>query len=160
VDTSSTYQLSASDDGNFYLDNVGLDANLFVSYNNVTATDDSGRIFHFYDDTMSKYGVSRFRLSTEDAIPKTAQIASLAALDYDDSDATKPVFVVADFSGNYYYTVVCTISGEYSKIFLVNDIEKGVETLQRLDLMYTVTGGDVTDCSYIPFTAKLDLAAV
>lgn len=102
VDTNSTYQLTGDDDGNFYLDNVGFNSNLYVLHNSVTASDDSDRLFHFYDDTMTKYGVSRFRLSTEDAIPKTAQVASLAALDYDNSDSTKPVMVVADLKGNFY----------------------------------------------------------
>jgi hypothetical protein len=159
VDTSSTYQLTADDDGNFYLDNVGYTSSLFASYGSVVAADDQNRVMHFYDDTMAKYGVSRFRISSQDTIPKTAQAASLALLDYDGSDSTPSVFVVADLSGHYYYTVACTISGEYSKVFLVNDIDKGPVTLMDPSLMYIITGGEVTDCSYVPFTTLADTAS-
>jgi hypothetical protein len=160
VETSSQYQLSAADDGNFYLDNVGFDANLFVYYSNVTASDNAGRLFFFYDDVMAKYGVSRFRLAYQDELPKTSQLAALASLDYDDADATKPVLVVTDVSGNYYFTVVCNIDGDYSQIFLVNgDIEAGIKKLESDDLKWTVTGGIVSDCEYIPFTPSAPAAA-
>lgn len=145
--------MTADNDGNFYLDALATksaSASLYLSYGSVVASDDSDRLFHFYDDTMAKYGVSRLRLSTEDAIPKTAQIASFVALDYDGSADTSPVLVVADLKGEFYYTVLCTIDDAYSKVFLVNDIDKGVQTLQRKDLQWTVTGGVVNDCTYIP----------
>lgn len=158
LDTTSSYALTADADGNFYVDSlatVSSSVSLFVSYGSVVATDDSDRLFHFYDDTMAKYGVSRLRLSTEDLIPKTAQIASFVALDTDGAADTSSVLVVADLKGIFYYTVLCTIDMAYSKVFLVNDIDKGVKTLQRTDLQFTVTGGVVNDCTYIPFMTKL-----
>jgi hypothetical protein len=146
---SNTYQLTVTDNGNFCLGSAGASSAFSTSYENVTATDDVERIFHFYNDTMTTYGVTCFRLSYGDAIPKTAQPPSIIALDYDDNDATKPVFVAADLAGSFYYTVVCAIDGEYSKVFLVADIDAGVETLKKPELVYTVTGGVVSDCSYI-----------
>jgi hypothetical protein len=106
---------------------------------------------------MAHFGVSRFRLGYEESIPKTAQLATMAALDYDSNAATKNVFVVADLRGDYYYTVVCNMEGEYSRVFLVRNIEEGVKTLVgNGELVWMVTGGVVLDCSYIPFTPVLD----
>lgn len=150
ADTTSTYQLNAYDDGNFYLDSFGAaDPTYFSTYEGVTVSDDSNRFFHYYQDTMTTYGVSRFRLSDESAIPKTANAATMAPLD----TGSGTVFVVVDLVDGFYYPVACAIEGQYTKLFLVKDIDAGIKTLQDPSLMYTVTGGVVSSCSYIPLMA-------
>lgn len=99
---------------------------------------------------MTKFGVSRFRLSTQDAVPKTAEMVTLVPVDYSEGASPK-VYMALDSMGNSFFPVVCDVQGGASKVFLVADSEAGLETLKGNGLRYIVTGGVVTDCYYLPF---------
>ncbi|KAF2844694.1 hypothetical protein T440DRAFT_484001 [Plenodomus tracheiphilus IPT5] len=56
--------------------------------------------------------------------------------------------------------VVCTYSDATSaKIYPVEDVEKGIKPLRSPDLKYTVTNGDVADCTFLPLTWGADTNA-
>jgi hypothetical protein len=164
VDTTNTYQLFGADDGNLYLESAAAqDVGYFVLYDSLSvSTDDSGRLMYYYGDVMDKYGVSRMRMAYDDGIPVAAELATLALFNTDAANAETQVFVVVDFEGNYYYPVVATIDdgtgagGAYSKVFLVKDIEGGCAVLAQEKLRWTVTGGEVVDCFYLPLMVQPD----
>ncbi|MCJ1293932.1 hypothetical protein MMC34_005489 [Xylographa carneopallida] len=156
VDTTNTYILSSDDSGNIYLDSAAaepsgdstfaLDAGLVVG-------DESDRFLHYYPDVMAAFNVSRIRLSTQDAVPVTSDIITLAPLDGDSENSAVSVYIAVDSKGNYFYPVTCNIEGQPSKVFIVADPVKGLETLLLEELRYIVTGGVVQECFYIPFMA-------
>lgn len=158
-DLSGQYLLLATPNGSFHLasasDSAATDPGLtFASYDNVTVSDDADRILHYYPDLMAAFGVSRFRISGSDAIPKTAEIITLVPFNYDDDDATPGVLMAADTAGNVFYTVACNIRGQVSKLFLANNPDEGVKTLEREDLQFIVTGGVVSNCTYVPLAGS------
>lgn len=160
VDMNLVYQLSAAKDGNFYLDSNGSpNVTYFDLSQNASLNDRSGRNFHFYSDTMAKYGVSRFRLNDPTVIPKTAQIAALALFGDIGGKFPSSIFGVLDPSGAVSYPVVCQILGQVAKIFLVKDIDAGLQTLLREDLRHTITGGQVQKCDFIPLTTGMSVPA-
>jgi hypothetical protein len=56
--------------------------------------------------------------------------------------------------------VVCTyIDSPSAKIFLVEDLKKGIAMLKSGDLKYTVTNGNVKDCALLPLTWGADTDA-
>lgn len=156
VDMDLVYQLSAGSDGNLYLeDNGGPHGTLFALNDNSSLTDASGRAFHFYQDEMAKYGVSRFRLSEPATTPKTAQPAAFVLLSDIHGQFPRPVFGVVGSLGTINYPVVCDIVGQIAKLFLVADIEKGLLKLMAEELRNTITGGEVSKCNVIPLTVGL-----
>ena len=127
----------------------------WATMDNIVVGDEAGRFLHYYPNVMAKYGVSRFRLSNETTIPKDAEIISLAPVDIrDDLD----VYAAVSLRGDVFMTVSCNIQGQFTKVFLVQDLESGVEKLKEEKLRYTVTGGIVEDCFYLPFVAPASAA--
>ena len=153
ADVGNTYSLvSDPDSGNLYVGVAGQ-GTYFAAVDGFVIGDDSDNYLHYHPDVMAAYNVSRIRLSDETAIPKTADIVSLAPVDYDDSSATPNVYAAIDTMGNVFVTITCDIEGEDSKVFLARDAEEGIKMLQEQKLRYTVTGGVVTDCYYLPWAA-------
>ncbi|KAI9760678.1 MAG: hypothetical protein M4579_001542 [Chaenotheca gracillima] len=156
LDSTGAYQLSTDDSGNFGLVDASNadDALYFASYQNVTISDESDRIFHYYPDTLSKFGVSRFRISDEDSVPKTADVVTLVPIDSDGSASTGGVYVAVNSNGDLLFPVICNIEDQASKFFLVSDVTTGTERLTQADLRYIVTGGIVSDCSFVPLLSN------
>ena len=102
---------------------------------------------------MAAFNVSRIRLSTQDQVPKTADIITLVPIDYDGSGSAAEVYMAVDTKGNYFYPVVCDIQDQPSKLFLVADAAAGLQELMAEELRYIVTGGIVQECCYMPFMA-------
>ena len=102
---------------------------------------------------MAAYNVSRFRLSNETHIPLTADFVGLAPVNYDNDSTTPDVYVAMDTVGGVFFPVTCDIQGQESKAFLVRDIEAGVTKLQDPSLRFTVTGGVVERCYFLPWAA-------
>ena len=153
ADVGNTYSLvSDPDSGNLYVGAAGQ-GTYFAAVDGFVIGDDSDNYLHYYPDVMAAYNVSRLRLSDETAIPKTADIVGLAPVDYDGSGATSNVYAAIDTMGNVFVTITCDIEGGDSKVFLARDAEEGVKVLQEQKLRYTVTGGIVTDCYYLPWAA-------
>ncbi|KAG9836377.1 hypothetical protein KCU77_g11597, partial [Aureobasidium melanogenum] len=80
LDTRQKSSLAAAEDGNFYM--VGSTGAVspgtqFYSENSIAFKDESERMFHYYPDTMSAYGVSRLRASQVLDTPLGAQLITL-----------------------------------------------------------------------------------
>jgi hypothetical protein len=61
---------------------------------------------------------------------------------------------------NMFLPVVCTYSDSPSaKIYLVEDLVKGIEMLKSGDLKYSVANGDVSNCALLPLTWGADTTA-
>ncbi|KAG5955561.1 hypothetical protein E4U57_003364 [Claviceps arundinis] len=117
----------------------------------------------YYADTMSTLGVSRLRTSNADMAPKTGIAVALVPM-RDEEGAQKSkrgqkkemeLYVAMDPSGEVFYPVVCDYvdRGSVSKLFLVRDMEKGLEVLKRGDVVRSVTGGDVEKCVLLAIKA-------
>ena len=155
-DATNSYGLEADPiTGNIYIGDPG-EGSLFASSEGNIVGDDAGRYFHYYPDLMNAYNVSRFRLSNETQIPKDADFVALVPVDYNNSSRTPDVYAAFDTSGNVFLTITCDIEGEFSKVFLAQDVEEGIKALMNPHLKYTVTGGIVTSCYYLPFVASLE----
>ncbi|KAL8669726.1 MAG: hypothetical protein Q9168_005695 [Polycauliona sp. 1 TL-2023] len=151
-DLSGNDELVADQDGNIYYAAPG-NGSLFASVSGFVEGDASGRFFHYYTDTMITYNVSRLRLSDEAHIPLTAEFVGLAPVNYDEQSSTPDVYVAMDTNNGVFFPVTCDIQGEESKAFLVTDIAQGVARLKEENLRYTVTGGVVLDCYFLPWAA-------
>lgn len=147
VDSTNSYALLANDDGNLYFTELSR-ASLFQSNNSVVTADDAERVFLYYTDELQAYGVSRFRLTAETLIPVTC--GAIALMPFTDGSTVSSDLFAVNSRGDVFFPVLCNIQGQTSKLFLVNDLDKGPITLTDPSLIYTVTGGIVTDCSYIP----------
>ena len=158
-DKSGSYLLTASASGSFYVTSISdppssNEGVTFASYNNITISDDEDRIMHYYPDLMAAFGVSRFRIADYESLPKTADFITLVPFNYDDDNTTPNVLMAVDTQENAYYTVICNLEGQNSKIFLVKDAQAGAARLMQEDLKFIVTGGVVTDCTYLPFVGS------
>ncbi|KAG6065564.1 hypothetical protein E4U32_007173 [Claviceps aff. humidiphila group G2b] len=117
----------------------------------------------YYADTMSLLGVSRLRTSDVDMAPKTGVAVALVPLrDEEGTEKRKreqrkelELYVAMDPSGKVFYPVVCDYvdRGSGSKVFLVRDMEDGLEVLKRGDVVRSVTGGDVEKCVLLAIKA-------
>ncbi|KFG81007.1 hypothetical protein MANI_014337 [Metarhizium anisopliae] len=102
------------------------------------------RSLHYYSETMSKLGVSRLRASDAAQVPRTAVTVALVPFRNPDGD---DFYVVVDHAEQVLFPIVCDFAGETaSKLFVVSDPVAGPETLRRKDVLYSVTGGDVSKC--------------
>ncbi|KAG6165026.1 hypothetical protein E4U11_000677 [Claviceps purpurea] len=113
----------------------------------------------YYGDTMSTLGVSRLRTSNADMAPKTGVAVALVPLRDEEGEtqnkkreqkkeAELELYVAMDPSGEVFYPVVCDYVDResVSKVFLVRDMEEGLEVLKRGDVVRSVTGGEVEKC--------------
>lgn len=102
------------------------------------------RSLHYYSETMSRLGVSRLRASDAAQVPRTAVTVALVPFRNPDGD---DFYVVVDHAEQVLFPIVCDFAGETaSKLFVVSDPVAGPETLRRKDVLYSVTGGDVSQC--------------
>ncbi|KAG6044151.1 hypothetical protein E4U17_000661 [Claviceps sp. LM77 group G4] len=110
----------------------------------------------YYGDTMSTLGVSRLRTSNVDMAPKTGVAVALVPLRDEEGTQKRKrekknemeLYVAIDPSGEVFYPVVCDYVDRksVSKLFLVRDMEEGLEVLKRGNVVRTVTGGEVEKC--------------
>jgi hypothetical protein len=115
------------------------------------------------------------RMKDFDHVPKTAQAITLTPIsksspnaldikcgkstgltlpfsDYDNDNSTPGYYAALDTENNPFYLAVCSITDLESKIFLVKDIDSGIQTLTDPNLQSVVTGGVVTGC--VPLALK------
>jgi len=139
--------------------------------------DTNGRFYHGYRDTILEHGVSRLRLHKPDQMPKTAQLMILAGILNDAPDAgeeavsipeqgntwndkTLPYLMASDLGGDVYFPIVCVYEkGDiHPKVFIANNTESAVATLMSNspEIVASVTGGNVTECGYVPLTNGLE----
>lgn len=67
-------------------------------------------------------------------------------IDYDSDSSTPGLYAAVDTEDNAYYLAICDITDLDSKIFLVKDIDTGIQTLVDPNLQSVITGGVVTSC--------------
>ena len=151
-DLSGNNELVADLDGNIYYAAPG-NGTLFASVSGFVEGDASGRFFHYYTDAMTTYNVSRLRLSNEAHIPITAEFVGLAPVNYDEQSSTPDVYVAMDTNDGVFFPVTCDIQDQESKAFVVTEIAQGIARLKEENLRYTVTGGVVQDCYFLPWAA-------
>ncbi|KAH8892599.1 hypothetical protein GQ53DRAFT_822804 [Thozetella sp. PMI_491] len=144
--------LAAGDDGNLRLVAQGSTAgvNFITTDGNNTMLDQQERFLHYFPDTMSTYGVSRFRVASDTRFPKTANLISLNLVDV---AGVLNLCVAIDTLGNFFFPAICYFEDQDPKIFLVKDPVAGVDTLSAVpSLSYTVTGGVAQNCSAVVLT--------
>ncbi|KAH8897557.1 hypothetical protein GQ53DRAFT_884171 [Thozetella sp. PMI_491] len=154
MDITNTFTLIYGDDGNLYINRYGANVSstdpsfsLFAVYDDMVVGDSIGRTLLYYAPVMDAYNVSRIRLADDDSIPYSAEILSLAPLDYDNDASTVPIYAAFDTLGNMFYLAICTYTdGSPSKVFVVNDIEYDLDALASEELQSSVTGGPVDQC--------------
>ncbi|THZ71333.1 hypothetical protein D6C85_05357 [Aureobasidium pullulans] len=155
LDTRQASSLAAAEDGNFYMvGNTGgaSPGTKFYSEDSVAFKDESERMFHYYPNTMSTYGVSRLRAAQVLDTPLGAQLVTLVPVSTPDGVTA---YVAADTDGHNYLLAWCTAPRwQGSKVFLVSDYEKGLETLLSGDVQWIVTGNNVTECDPLVLTSK------
>ena len=160
MDTSYNYTLVYSEDGNLHFQDssaMSYGDTLFEVYDGLVVGDSLGRTLFYYTPTMDKYNVSRIRLGDADHIPVTSEIVNLAPIHYDDNASDVAVYGAFDTLGNLFYPVLCSYSDgtTASKIFLVADLDTGLDTLASAELVDTVTGGAISGCEAMPLTSGL-----
>ncbi|CAI6336214.1 unnamed protein product [Periconia digitata] len=174
-DLSQTFLLTSCGNGNLYMQlNENLTAlaaqgcgTLFAyeTSTDLIYADGSSQLFYFYTDEMAITGVSRLRHSAIENVPLNTEYVSFApklpqvdpSSSPDDQNIFSdddPIYVAKTSDGTYYATTVCFYADPTlpPKIFLISDLEWGIEMLKSPDVKYSITGGDVTDCLYLPLT--------
>jgi hypothetical protein len=154
LDSTGTYLLALADNGNFVLDPASnpTSNDVFASINQTVSSDFEEDLMWYYPDEMAAFNVSRFRMGSQYVIPKTSDVISLVPLDYE--DGTPPIYVAVDTKDNVFYTMVCSYADDTpAQIFLAADPEAGATKLADPGLMYILTGGVVSECSYFAFVA-------
>ncbi|KAI3607092.1 hypothetical protein WG66_007900, partial [Moniliophthora roreri] len=112
--------------------------------------DTNPRYLHAYVDTLQNLGVSRVRLASVDETPSTSVYITFNRYEVNDA-SNQPVEVLLATTSStdpemYYYPVVCVYGDkQWSKLFLVQDIDAGVKVLQDPQYQATITGGLVTE---------------
>jgi len=155
VDAEVSMMVVSCSNGNLYPLAVGGPdspdcSELWATKDDVLVSDGAQRVAHYYNNTMSVLGVSRLRVEDEADIPATGVVVGFAPYSADGSYEDGSYFYLAvDPHQDVFYLVVCEYEEASlgSKIFLVSDPETGTETLKSEDVMYTVTGGKVKECS-------------
>lgn len=149
-----TNVLAAADDGNLYLSGAGSSVSApgtqFYSEGSIAYQDEQSRLFHYYPETMTAYGVSRIRVSSIMDTPLTAQLITLAPL----STPNGIAYVAADTANNNFFLMTCTAAHwSGSKVFLVDDVTNGANMLLAGDVQWIVTGNNVTACEPLILTS-------
>ncbi|KAK8847340.1 hypothetical protein IAR55_005197 [Kwoniella newhampshirensis] len=155
---SGEYVLATTGSGN-----LGLDMKDNAPYRTWATTDGqvvvgAGGEFplFYYPDEITATGVSRLRTNDLSHIPKSANMISLLPFKYEDA-TTDGIYIAVDSLGQIFYLVECSLANELeSKIFLVNDVDRGLSTLsQKEELQYTITGGVVEQCDAVALKATI-----
>ncbi|KAK6501999.1 hypothetical protein TWF481_009818 [Arthrobotrys musiformis] len=142
--------LNTNADGTLFLCNghCGSPAE-FYTRSSIVVGDTQDRVIHIYSQELENYGVSRLRLHHLDKLPNTSVIVGFYEF--------QPTKVVAVSSANpniFLLPVACRIEGQPTKMFVVKELESGIETLKSLGA--TIAGGKVLECS----VKNLDLVTV
>ncbi|KAI8932265.1 hypothetical protein NX059_010466 [Plenodomus lindquistii] len=164
------YNVFYCSNGNIYIKKtsqatgLGCDE-LFVYSNDAVAGDGAGRYMYYHTNTMQAAGVSRLRLGDEESPVKGTSALALVPWNAADIGATpdpdiEGLFIAADYDTQaVYWLTFCTYKdGQAPKVFVVEDIEKGIAVLESGDVKFSVTGGDVDKCYAL--SAKEDGASL
>ncbi|KAK6348644.1 hypothetical protein TWF718_006432 [Orbilia javanica] len=142
--------LNTNADGTLFLCNGHCGSpTQFYTRSSVVVGDIHDRVIHIYSQELETYSVSRVRLHSLDKLPNTSVIVGLYEF-----QPTKVVVVSSAQPDVFLLPVACRIEGQPTKIFVVKELESGIETLKRLGA--SIAGGEVLECSM----KNLDLVSV
>ncbi|KAJ0270139.1 hypothetical protein CBS470a_013591 [Colletotrichum nupharicola] len=154
TDSSNSSMIISCSNGNMYPVSIGSPENavcseLWAAAQDVLIYDGAERLMHYYTNTMSVLGVSRLRVGPEFVAPAGAAVVTWAV--YTAQDGTNDSYYVAvDSHDGLFYPIICDYSdGTASRLFLAKDPVAGVTLLESADVMYSVTGGQVTTCQTV-----------
>ncbi|KAJ0376880.1 hypothetical protein COL26b_004935 [Colletotrichum chrysophilum] len=154
TDSSNSSMIISCSNGNMYPVSIGSPENavcseLWAAAQDVLIYDGAERLMHYYTNTMSGLGVSRLRVGPEFVAPAGAAVVTWAV--YTAQDGTNDSYYVAvDSHDGLFYPIICDYSdGTASRLFLAKDPVAGVTLLESADVMYSVTGGQVSTCQTV-----------
>ncbi|KAI8231823.1 hypothetical protein K4K55_006032 [Colletotrichum sp. SAR 10_96] len=154
TDSSNSSMIISCSNGNMYPVSIGSPENavcseLWAAAQDVLIYDGAERLMHYYTNTMSILGVSRLRVGPEFVAPAGAAVVTWAV--YTAPDGTNDSYYVAvDSHDGLFYPIICDYSdGTASRLFLAKDPVAGVTLLESADVMYSVTGGQVSTCQTV-----------
>ncbi|KAI8298125.1 hypothetical protein K4K61_012024 [Colletotrichum sp. SAR11_59] len=154
TDSSNSSMIISCSNGNMYPVSIGSPENavcseLWAAAQDVLIYDGAERLMHYYTNTMSVLGVSRLRVGPEFVAPAGAAVVTWAV--YTAPDGTNESYYVAvDSHDGLFYPIICDYSdGTASRLFLAKDPVAGVTLLESADVMYSVTGGQVSTCQTV-----------
>ncbi|KAI1389653.1 uncharacterized protein F4822DRAFT_442864 [Hypoxylon trugodes] len=167
--SAGEYTLAVCDDGNLYVQKNGTQNSLpyydtcntlWSGFEDVVLTTPNSGVLHYYNNTMSKVGVSRLRAADEESIPATSVYVALAPFYYtdDESDDAPSMLAAIDPNNDIFFPVVCTYKNTTAgaKVYLVNeDVDAGLAMLKSPDIEYSITNGEVDEC-YVLFLEVTD----
>ncbi|OTB07245.1 hypothetical protein M426DRAFT_20295 [Hypoxylon sp. CI-4A] len=170
--TNGQYALATCSDGNLYIQQNGSQSSLpyystcttlWSGYQDIVLTTPNSGVLHYYNNTMSKVGVSRLRSADEETLPSTAVYVALAPFAYtdDESDDAPTMLAAIDTNEDIFFPAVCTYKNATagSKVYLIgsSDVDAGLAMLESTDVEYSITNGEVDKC-YILFLEVTDRA--
>ncbi|ORY79054.1 hypothetical protein BCR37DRAFT_394393 [Protomyces lactucae-debilis] len=140
-------------DGNFYLEEVAnagqsVGAVDFILDDDVIVANPREQYMFYYDDELSKLGVSRLRTNDDSLTPKTATLVAFQGFTYPDGT---PAVGAVDSQQNLFYILTCDIPSRGTMLFMAKDPEAGAATLMSDAVQSSITGGKVTDCYYLDY---------
>ncbi|KAF1921341.1 hypothetical protein BDU57DRAFT_46632 [Ampelomyces quisqualis] len=163
------YNIFYCSNGNMYVKKTAQAAGLgcdelFVYSNNAVAGDGAGRYLYYHTNTMEAAGVSRLRLGDEENPVKGTSALALVAWNSTEVGTERDadiegLYFAADYDTKaFYWLTFCSYKdGQPPKVFVVEDLEKGIAVLESGDVKFSVTGGDVDKC--FALSAKEDSAS-
>jgi hypothetical protein len=155
---AGAYNLFYCSNGNTYVKQTSQSAGLgcdelFVQSDNAVVGDGAGRYLYYHTNTMQAAGVSRLRLGDEEQVVVGTSALALvpwnaAALGEEADADMEGLYFAADFDTKavYWLTFCSYKDGQPPKVFLVQDVEKGIAVLESGDVKFSITGGDVDTC--------------
>jgi hypothetical protein len=163
VSPSAKNLIASCSNGNVYAFpnkpiNVPACSAMWTSVDGALVGDGNQRVMHYYNNTMSKLGVSRLRLAEPSKAPESAAVVAWAPYSENNEDSDDYLYIAVDSNQDVFYPMVCQYENhENSKVFLVADPVKGAETLKSKDVQHTVTGGNIKEC--YPLSLKQGVAS-
>jgi len=163
------YNIMYCSNGNMYVKQTTQTAELgcdelFVYSEDTIVGDGAGRYLYYYQNTMSAAGVSRLRLGDEEEPVVGTSAVALVAWHAEEAGAAvdadiEGLYFAADYdTKDFFWLTFCTYKdGQPPKMFVVQDMDKGIAVLESGDVKYSVTGGDVDKCH--PLMTKEDTAS-
>ncbi|KAJ5016875.1 hypothetical protein K4K57_010498 [Colletotrichum sp. SAR 10_99] len=154
TDSSNSSMIISCSNGNMYPVSIGSPENavcseLWAAAQDVLIYDGAERLMHYYTNTVSILGVSRLRVGPEFVAPAGVAVVTWAV--YTAPDGTNDSYYVAvDSHDGLFYPIICDYSdGTASRLFLAKDPVAGVTLLESANVMYSVTGGQVSTCQTV-----------
>lgn len=152
VDLTGDFSLAYDPVGNFYLDSASMrDTYPFTVLDGKVYGGSGDKVMFWYPDELAATGVSRFRQADLDKVPVGTEMINL--LPFGDG----PVYLmpVGLTQEKVLTPVYCTYKGVGSRIFLTDNIDKGITALMDPANQVIITGGVITWCGPVAFPTDM-----